>query len=31
MKKRGSSEGDDLGKAIEKSILELGKKKGYSF
>lgn len=31
MKKRGSSEGDDLGKAIEKSILELGKKNGYSF
>lgn len=30
-KKRGSSEGDDLGKAIEKSILELGKKNGYSF
>ncbi|MCU7615776.1 hypothetical protein NZ698_01080 [Chryseobacterium sp. PBS4-4] len=31
MKKRGSSESDDLGKAIEKSILELGKKNGYSF
>ncbi len=31
MKKRGSSEDDDLGKAIEKSILELGKKNGYSF
>ncbi len=30
-KKRGSSESDDLGKAIEKSILELGKKNGYSF
>lgn len=29
-KKRGSSEGDDLGKAIEKSILELGKKNGYN-
>jgi len=31
MKKRGNSEGDDLGKAIEKSILELGKRNGYSF
>lgn len=31
MKKRGNSDGDDLGKAIEKSILELGKKNGYSF
>ncbi|KUJ51001.1 vWA domain-containing protein [Chryseobacterium sp. JAH] len=31
MKKRGNSEGDDLGKAIEKSILEIGKKNGYSF
>jgi len=31
MKKRGSSESDDLGKAIQKSILELGKKNGYSF
>jgi hypothetical protein len=31
IKKRGSSENDDLGKAIEKSILELGKKNGYSF
>ena len=30
MKKRGSSDSDDLGKAIEKSILELGKKNGYS-
>ena len=30
MKKRGNSEGDDLGKAIEKSILELAKKNGYS-
>ncbi|RZK73433.1 MAG: VWA domain-containing protein, partial [Pedobacter sp.] len=29
MKKHGNSEGDDLGKAIEKSILELGKKNGY--
>lgn len=31
MKKRGNSDGDDLGKAIEKSIVELGKKNGYSF
>ncbi|UFH33134.1 hypothetical protein LNP04_05275 [Chryseobacterium sp. C-71] len=31
MKKRGNAEGDDLGKAIEKSILELAKKNGYSF
>ncbi|MBD3907006.1 VWA domain-containing protein [Chryseobacterium sp. Ch-15] len=30
-KKRGNSEGDDLGKAIEKSIVELAKKNGYSF
>ncbi|RMZ58758.1 VWA domain-containing protein [Chryseobacterium nematophagum] len=30
MKKRGSSDADDLGKAIEKSILELAKKNGYS-
>ncbi|MEY8760950.1 vWA domain-containing protein [Chryseobacterium tongliaoense] len=30
MKKRGSSDSDDLGKAIEKSILELAKKNGYS-
>ncbi|WP_415326208.1 vWA domain-containing protein [Chryseobacterium sp. MMS23-Vi53] len=30
MKKRGSSDSDDLGKAIEKSILELGKKNGYT-
>lgn len=30
-KKRGNIEGDDLGKAIEKSILEIGKKNGYSF
>ena len=30
MKKRGSADSDDLGKAIEKSILELGKKNGYS-
>jgi len=31
MKKRGNAEGDDLGKAIEKSIVELAKKNGYSF
>lgn len=31
MKKRGNSEADDLGKAIEKSIHELGKKNGYLF
>ncbi|CAA7194630.1 vWA domain-containing protein [Chryseobacterium potabilaquae] len=30
MKKRGSSDADDLGKAMEKSILELAKKNGYS-
>lgn len=30
MKKRGSSDSDDLGKAIERSIIELGKKNGYS-
>lgn len=30
LKKRGRSEADDLGKAIEKSILELAKKNGYS-
>ena len=30
-KKRGNSEGDDLGKAIERSIVELAKKNGYSF
>ncbi len=30
MKKRGDSKQDDLGKAIEKSILELGSKKGYT-
>jgi len=30
MKKRGSADSDDLGKAIEKSILELAKKNGYS-
>ena len=30
-KKRGNSEGDDLGKAIEKSIVELAKKNGYGF
>ncbi|WEK69834.1 MAG: VWA domain-containing protein [Candidatus Chryseobacterium colombiense] len=30
MKKRGSSGSDDLGKAIEKSVLELTKKNGYS-
>ncbi|MCA6068358.1 VWA domain-containing protein [Chryseobacterium sp. RG1] len=30
MKKRGSSDADDLGKAIEKSVLELAKKNGYS-
>jgi hypothetical protein len=29
MKKRGSSDSDDLGKAIEKSVLELAKKNGY--
>ncbi|EJL74442.1 VWA domain-containing protein [Chryseobacterium populi] len=31
MKKRGSSDSDDLGKAIEKSILELARKNGYSY
>lgn len=30
MKKRGNSEADDLGKAIEKSVLELAKKNGYN-
>ena len=30
MKKRGSSDADDLGKAIEKSVFELAKKNGYS-
>ncbi|NIF06897.1 VWA domain-containing protein [Chryseobacterium sp. Tr-659] len=30
MKKRGTSDSDDLGKAIERSILELAKKNGYS-
>lgn len=30
MKKRGSSDADDLGKAIETSIIELAKKNGYS-
>ncbi len=30
LKKRGNAEGDDLGKAIEKSILEIGLKNGYS-
>ncbi|WP_262152400.1 vWA domain-containing protein [Chryseobacterium foetidum] len=30
-KKRGSSDADDLGKAIEKSIAEIAKKNGYSF
>ncbi|CAD7812303.1 hypothetical protein CHRY9390_02493 [Chryseobacterium aquaeductus] len=30
-KKLGNSEADDLGKAIEKSILELGRKNGYNF
>ncbi|MCU7613167.1 VWA domain-containing protein [Chryseobacterium sp. GMJ5] len=29
MKKRGSSDSDDLGKAIEKSIVELARKNGY--
>jgi hypothetical protein len=29
MKKRGSFDSDDLGKAIEKSVLELAKKNGY--
>lgn len=31
MKKRGNAEGDDLGKAIEKSIVELAKKNGYGY
>ena len=31
MKKKGNSESDDLGKAIEKSIAEIAKKNGYSF
>lgn len=30
MKKRGNSEADDLGKAIERSVLEQAKKNGYS-
>ncbi len=30
MKKRGNSEADDLGKAIERSVLALAKKNGYS-
>lgn len=30
MKKHGNADSDDLGKAIEKSILELAKKNGYS-
>lgn len=30
MKKRGNTDADDLGKAIEKSVLELAKKNGYS-
>lgn len=30
MKKQGNSEADDLGKAIERSVLELAKKNGYS-
>ncbi|MEC3875024.1 VWA domain-containing protein [Chryseobacterium salviniae] len=30
MKKRGNSDADDLGKAIESSVLELAKKNGYS-
>jgi hypothetical protein len=30
MKKRGNSDSDDLGKAIERSILELAKRNGYS-
>ncbi|UOU98354.1 VWA domain-containing protein [Chryseobacterium daecheongense] len=30
MKKRGNSDADDLGKAIEKSIIELAQKNGYS-
>lgn len=31
MKRRGNFESDDLGKAIEKSILELAKENGYTF
>lgn len=31
MKKRGNSDSDDLGKAIERSVLELAKRNGYSF
>lgn len=31
MKKRGNSNADDLGKAIEQSITEIAKKNGYSF
>lgn len=31
MKKRGNSDADDLGKAIEKSIQELAKKNGFSY
>lgn len=30
MKKRGSADSDDLGKAIERSVMELAKKNGYS-
>ncbi|MDR6156720.1 hypothetical protein QF023_000236 [Chryseobacterium sp. SLBN-27] len=30
MKKRGNADADDLGKAIESSVLELAKKNGYS-
>lgn len=30
-KKRGNSDADDLGKAIEKSIAEIAKKNGYTF
>ncbi|OCK51767.1 hypothetical protein BA768_03395 [Chryseobacterium sp. CBo1] len=30
-KKRGNSDSDDLGKAIEKSIAEIAKKNGYAF
>ncbi|KMQ60736.1 von Willebrand factor type A [Chryseobacterium sp. BLS98] len=30
MKKRGTSDSDDLGKAIENSVIELAKKNGYS-
>ena len=30
MKKRGTDDSDDLGKAIESSIVELAKKNGYS-